>query len=66
MSTRSKIRQLKISSTYHKPPFKRPIFRPKLTISGDWVEKAGFNIGDSVTVSVSQNLLIIEKINPSV
>jgi len=62
MSTRSKIRKLKISSTYYKPQFKRPIFRPKLTISGDWVEKAGFNIGDAVTVSVSQNLLIIQKL----
>jgi toxic protein SymE len=62
MNTRSKIRQLKISSSYHKQPFKRPVFRPKLTISGDWVEKAGFNIGDAVTVSVSQNLLIIQKL----
>lgn len=62
MNTSFKIRKLKISSSYHKPRWKRPTFKPKLTISGDWVEKAGFNIGDNVTVSVSENLLIIQKL----
>jgi len=62
MNTHSKIRKLTVSSSYFKPQFEKPIFRPKLTISGDWVKEAGFNIGDAVTVSVSENLLIIQKL----
>jgi toxic protein SymE len=61
MSTLSNLRKLTVSSSYHKARWKKPTFKPKLTISGDWVEKAGFEIGDKVTISVSQNQLIITK-----
>jgi hypothetical protein len=54
------IRTLKISSL-----FVRNIWsnnkKPKLTISGDWMTKAGFKIGESVKVEVFENLLIITK-----
>lgn len=62
MSTLSKIRKLTVSSIYCKTIFKKPIVKPKITISGDWVEKAGFEIGDKITISVSNNLLIIQKL----
>lgn len=62
MGTFSNLRKLTVSSSYHKVRWKKPTFKPKLTISGDWVQKAGFTIGDKVTVSVSENCLIIQKI----
>lgn len=62
MSTFFNIRKLTISSQYFKPRWSKPNFKPKLTISGDWMQKAGFNIGEKVTVSVSENLLIIQKL----
>jgi toxic protein SymE len=62
MIATAKIRKLKISSSYHKALWKKATFKPKLTISGDWMQRAGFEIGDNVTVSVSDNLLIIQKL----
>jgi hypothetical protein len=61
MSTFFNIRKLTISSQYSKLLFKKPVHKPKLTISGDWMQKAGFEIGNKVTISVSENLLIIQK-----
>lgn len=61
MSTFFKIRQLKISSLYANPRWSKSHFKPKLILSGDWLQKAGFEIGENVTISVSQNLLIIQK-----
>lgn len=34
---------------------------PKLTLSGRWLERAGFEIGDRVRVSVEFGRLVIEK-----
>ncbi len=62
MSTFFKIRKLKISSFYTKPLWSKRKIKPKLILSGDWLQKAGFEIGENVTISVSQNLLIIQKI----
>jgi toxic protein SymE len=42
--------------------WKKPTIKPKLTISGEWMKKAGFEVGEKVTVSVSKNLLIITKL----
>jgi len=53
-------RKLKISAQYVKSQWKRS-FKPKLTISGDWMTKAGFEIGESVKVEVFENRLIITK-----
>lgn len=53
-------RTLTISAQYVKAQWKRS-FKPKLTISGDWMTKAGFKIGESVKVEVFENRLIITK-----
>lgn len=62
MPTFFSIRKLTVSSQYVSALWKKPTHKPKLTISGDWMKKAGFEIGEKVTVSVSQNLLIIQRI----
>jgi len=56
------LRKLTISSIYHKKILKKPTFKPKINLSGDWLEKAGFEIGGKITVTVSKNLLIIKKL----
>jgi toxic protein SymE len=63
MSTLSKLRKIKISYQYQKTVFKKPILKPKLILSGDWLQRAGFEIGENVIISVSNNLLIIEKLD---
>jgi toxic protein SymE len=57
------MRKLKISSKFHKAQWKTSL-KPHLTLSGDWLQKAGFEIGENVTISVSQNLLIIQTLKP--
>jgi toxic protein SymE len=56
------LRKLTISAVYTKKILKKPKFKPKLNLCGIWLEKAGFEIGEQVTISVSKNLLIIKKI----
>jgi len=63
MNTYFKIRTLTISSIFTKPLWSKPKIKPKLIIQGDWMQKAGFEIGGKVTISVSQNLLIIQKLD---
>jgi toxic protein SymE len=63
MSTLSNLRKIKISYQYQKTVFKKPILKPKLILSGDWLQRAGFEIGENVIISVSNNLLIIQKID---
>lgn len=63
MSTFFNLRKLKISSQYCKALWKKPTHKPKLILSGDWLQKAGFEIGENVTVSVSKNLLIIQRVD---
>ena len=62
MSTFFSTRKLKISSQYAKALWKKPTHKPKLILSGDWMQKAGFEIGKNVTITVTQNQLIITKI----
>ena len=54
-------RKLKISSLFIRNRW-RNTTKPKLTLSGDWMQKAGFEIGQEVTISVSKNILIITKV----
>jgi len=35
---------------------------PWLNLSGRWLEKAGFHIGDVIAVSVSKNTLTVKKV----
>lgn len=53
-------RTFTISSIFVKSTWKRSI-KPKLTLSGDWMQKAGFEIGEKVKVTVKNKKLIIEK-----
>ena len=62
MSTFFSTRKLKISSQYAKALWKKPTHKPKLILSGDWMQKAGFEIGENVTITVNKNQLIITKI----
>jgi toxic protein SymE len=62
MSTYFNIRKLKISSQFCKAIWKKPTHKPKLILSGDWMQKAGFEIGENVTITVNKNQLIITKI----
>lgn len=48
-----------ISAIYVKAQFKRS-FKPKITISGDWLKEAGFNIGEKIEVQIFENKLIIK------
>jgi hypothetical protein len=36
---------------------------PKINISGEWLQKAGFEIGENVNIEVSRNKLIIQNGN---
>ncbi|OYX86808.1 MAG: hypothetical protein B7Y83_00270 [Flavobacteriales bacterium 32-34-25] len=56
-----KSRSLKISSQFVKNLWRKPTVKPKLTLSGKWMQDAGFEIGEEVNISVSKNLLIISK-----
>ena len=63
MDTFFNIRKLTVSSQYVKNIWQKPTIKPKLTISGDWMKKAGFEVGEKVTVSVSKNVLIITRMD---
>jgi hypothetical protein len=52
-------RTAKISYLFKKAQFKRSI-KPKIQISGDWLQKAGFEIGAEIEIQVYQNKLIIK------
>lgn len=60
MSTFFNSRTLTISSIFRKAQFKKSL-KPKLTISGDWMKNAGFEIGSKVNIEVFENRLIITK-----
>lgn len=56
-----KSRTAKISYLLAKAQFKTSL-KPKMTISGDWLEMAGFGIGTQVEIQVSKNKLIIQPV----
>lgn len=62
MNISFKSRTLKISSQFVKNLWSKPTINPKLTLSGKWMEEAGFLAGEKVNIEVSQNTLIITKI----
>lgn len=61
MNTFFSIRTLTISSNFIKNIWKKPTVTPKLTLSGLWLQKAGFEVGEKVTISVKKEQLIITK-----
>jgi hypothetical protein len=62
MAISFKPRTIKISSQFVKNLWSKPTINPKLTLSGKWMEEAGFLAGEKVNIEVSQNTLIITKI----
>lgn len=62
MSTFFNTRTLTISSNFFKNIWKKPTVTPKITLSGVWMQKAGFEIGEKVAVTVKKEQLIITKI----
>jgi hypothetical protein len=60
-------RQLKVAykwrPTCHNIAFRKESPVPFINLSGNWLEEAGFLIGDKVTVSVESNRLTIVKID---
>lgn len=55
-------RLLTISSVFRKRMWMKPTIKPKLTIQGEWFEKAGFNIGDKIELQVINDQIIIQKV----
>lgn len=54
-----KNRILTISSLFRKRKWQKPVHYPKLTITGKWLEEAGFNIGDKINLEIVNNKIII-------
>jgi hypothetical protein len=62
VNTFFKSRTLTVSSIFVKNLWSKPTINPKLTLSGKWMQEAGFLTGEKVKIEVSQNTLIITKI----
>jgi toxic protein SymE len=56
-----KTRKLKIYSKTQQRAWNNHKDAPWLNVSGLWLDKAGFNIGCVVEITVAQNQLIIKK-----
>lgn len=50
-----------ISALCVRPRWKKTYVKPKITISGNWLNEAGFEIGEKVKIEVFKNKLIITK-----
>jgi hypothetical protein len=50
----------KLGSIARKNVYRQYKFHPALQLAGCWLEKAGFAIGQQVTVTVSNGKIIIE------
>jgi len=56
------IRISTISALCVRPRWKKSYLKPKLNISGNWLNKAGFEVGEKVKIEVFENKLIITKL----
>jgi hypothetical protein len=56
----NKLRSIKISALFVRNRWSSTA-KPKLTLSGDWMHKAGFTIGMQVTIEVEADRLIIKR-----
>lgn len=50
-----------ISALCVRPRWKKAYIKPKITISGNWLKEAGFEIGEKVEIQVYKNKLVIVK-----
>ena len=56
-----KTRVIKIQPKYTPRDYDRSRKVPMLTLSGVWLEQAGFNIHEHVQIEVSENQLLIKR-----
>lgn len=59
-----KTRTLKVGMSGYEPansPDKVYPTYPRIRLQGNWIEKAGFKVGEQVKVYVTQNQIIIER-----
>lgn len=58
-------KNLKISYSASKTRIeKRNKLNPKITLTGDWLKNAGFEIGNNIQVTIKNNQLIIKNLTP--
>ncbi len=60
MITFTNLRSIKISSVFIKNRWSSTV-KPKLTLSGNWLADAGFDIGERVIIEVQDKKLVIRK-----
>lgn len=56
-------RKVKINYSVARPRWKKSYLKPKITISGNWLENAGFKVGDEINIKVENNKLILTPIS---
>jgi len=54
-------KQIKLQSKYRKLKTRKDECVPELRMSGTWLSNAGFEIGDLVSIEITNNSLIIKK-----
>jgi hypothetical protein len=64
MENQLKTRRLTVSSSYQARLEIGDRHVPKIRLLGLWIEKAGFKIGDKLTVDIEQNRLLLNRIEP--
>ncbi|WP_436491554.1 SymE family type I addiction module toxin [Chitinophaga sp. ARDCPP14] len=64
MENRHKTRCLTVGSTIHERLDIDNRHVPKIRLIGLWIEKAGFKIGDKLTVDIEPNRLLLNRIEP--
>ena len=55
-----KTRNLKIQAKHSPRDYNRYRKVPTITLSGVWLEQAGFNIEDRIEIQVSENQLVLK------
>lgn len=59
-TTTNKTKQIKLQPKHRTLTWGNQKIVPSLTLSGIWLEENGFKAGETVTILVEQNLLIIK------
>ncbi|WP_339834912.1 SymE family type I addiction module toxin [uncultured Flavobacterium sp.] len=49
-----------ISALIARPRWKRNYLKPKITICGNWLQNAGFEVGEKVEIEVYKNKIILK------
>jgi toxic protein SymE len=61
----NQFRKVTVSSIFVKSKWSNSI-KPKLTLSGNWLASAGFEIGEKVIIEVQDKMLVIRKADDDV